>query len=232
MFALQSVWTFSLVCGNEKVCSCAQSTLAVHVFSETWSSQGAPCNPASGAGRSRYRACWIRFFFFSSIKWFTVWEDKSSPETVVRVGMWYSQFAAERRCVTLTCGQKRMAVLAWPCPKSTGAWLVGMYYRVTPFSMSLEGLWGQWGRWEQKPLRLLSWVRGQATLLRREPAWSAAWIKMVRNSGHSGRGPSPVTTLTWGSVSCFVVCLAFFLAYRCPFSMHAVLTPHFRLWIF
>lgn len=178
MFALQSVWTFSLVCGNKKkkFAAVIKVALAVCVFSENW-----------------YR------------------------------------WGAEWHCVTLSCEQKWVAVLAWPCPKSTGAWVVGMYYRL---ALHLTAwVWrGLGGRQDQKPLHLPSWGRGHAALLRGEPAWRPPRINMLRNSGHSRKGSSPVSTSAWECV--FVVFFFFFLAYRCPFPMHAGLTPHLRLWIF
>lgn len=114
MFALQSVWTFSLVCGNKKkkkFAAVIKVALAVCVFSENW-----------------YR------------------------------------WGAEWHCVTLSCEQKWVAVLAWPCPKSTGAWVVGMYYRL---ALHLTAwVWrGLGGRQDQKPLHLCH--RAGAT----QPCW-------------------------------------------------------------
>lgn len=76
---------------------------------------------------------------------------------------WY-RWGAEWHCVTLSCEQKWVAVLAWPCPKSTGAWVVGMYYRL---ALHLTAwVWrGLGGRQDQKPLHLCH--RAGAT----QPCW-------------------------------------------------------------
>lgn len=128
---------------------------------------------------------------------------------------WY-RWGAEWHCVTLSCEQKWVAVLAWPCPKSTGAWVVGMYYRLTLHLTAW--VWrGLGGRQDQKPLHLPSWGRGHAALLRGEPAWRPPRINMLRNSGHSRKGSSPVSTSAWECV--FVVfffsCIQMSLSHAC-----------------
>lgn len=97
-------------------------------------------------------------------------------------------------------------------------WGLGCRYvlqtRTAPYSMSLERPWGQTGPEAPTPL---SQGRGHAALLRGEPAWRPPRINMLRNSGHSRKGSSPVSTSAWECV--FVVfffsCIQMSLSHAC-----------------